>query len=202
MRTGIFGGAFNPAHKGHTASLLAFVKSASLSRVLVIPSYISPHKDAPENSATFEERCEMCSLAFPKEIDGCEVVISDIEKTLFLKNGEKSYTYKTVEALMDKGENDLCLFVGSDMFLTLDIWKKAEFILSNCEIYTIARNEGEDETLLNFSQKLKKDFKVKKIHIIASPPCPASSTDARAGAMTLLDTQVRDYILEKGIYNE
>lgn len=202
MRTGIFGGAFNPPHKGHTASLLEFIKSASPDKVLVIPSYISPHKNAPEKSAGFEERCEMCALAFPNNADGCDVIISDIEKTLFLKSKEKSYTYKTIETLMEMGEEDLCLFVGSDMFLTLDTWKKAEFILSNCEIYTIARDENEDEKLWDFSKKLQKNFKTRKIHIIETSPVPASSTDVRAGAMTLLNTRVRDYILEKGIYNE
>ena len=200
MRIGIFGGAFNPPHKGHAASLCAFVKSAKLDKVLVIPSYISPHKSAPEKSASFEERCEMCALAFPKNIDGCEVTVSDIERDLFLQNGEKSYTFKTVEALLNK--DDICLFVGSDMFLTLDTWKNPEYILKTCEIYTLARDKGEDEKLLDFSNKLQKRFKTRKVQIINTPPTPASSTDARAGAMTLLDTRVKDFIHEKGIYNE
>ena len=103
MKTGIFGGAFNPVHKGHTASLFAFIKSAAPQKVLVIPSYISPHKEAPKLTASFEHRCEMCALAFPKNVDGCEVIISDIEKTLFLENGDRSYTYKTVETLLNNG---------------------------------------------------------------------------------------------------
>ena len=44
MAIGIFGGTFNPPHLGHLRLLRAFADRFSLSRVLVIPTFVPPHK--------------------------------------------------------------------------------------------------------------------------------------------------------------
>ena len=119
MRTGIFGGAFNPVHKGHTNALEAFIRSAGLDRVYIIPTYAPPHKELPSESADFDERLEMCRIAFSELESECELIFSDIEKRLYLETGEKNYTYITVQKLASK-DDTLCLYVGTDMFLILD----------------------------------------------------------------------------------
>ncbi len=198
MKTGIFGGTFNPPHKGHRRALEAFIKEAELERVLVIPTYIPPHKNQGDKWAEFDDRMAMCTLAF----DGIEgVVFSDIEKRLFEKNGGKSYTHLTLKELFLEGEEELSLFVGTDMFLTLDTWREAEYILKNAEICVMARGEENDGDILNFKKKLEEQFEVKKITVINDEALAASSTDVRGGAYTLLDSKTRSYIKKRGLYS-
>ena len=80
-KTGIFGGAFNPVHNGHVRLAEEAVKQLKLRRLLIIPTYVSPHKHT--DLAPYEDRAEMCRRAFG-HIPGVEV--SDIEylETVFL----------------------------------------------------------------------------------------------------------------------
>ena len=88
-KVGIFGGAFNPIHKGHTELARAAFKMLKLSEMLIIPTAQSPHKQTSEVS--FEDRAEMCRIAFEND-EG--FVVSDIEKQL----GGTSYTINTVKS--------------------------------------------------------------------------------------------------------
>ena len=62
MKTGIYGGTFNPIHLGHLHILQEFIRRLSLDRVLLIPTRVPPHKQA-ESLAEAEDRLEMCRLA-------------------------------------------------------------------------------------------------------------------------------------------
>ena len=48
MRTGIFGGTFNPIHNGHIKLACAYRSELNLDRMLVIPTRIPPHKVSTE----------------------------------------------------------------------------------------------------------------------------------------------------------
>ena len=48
MRTGIFGGTFNPIHNGHIKLARAYRSELELDRMLVIPTRIPPHKVSTE----------------------------------------------------------------------------------------------------------------------------------------------------------
>ncbi len=200
MRVGIFGGTFNPAHNGHRRALEAFIQAAALERVYVIPTYLPPHKEKADKWADFDDRLAMCSLAFSDIDTECELIFSDIEKKLFEKSGEKSYTHLTVRALLEKGEENLFLFVGTDMFLTLHLWKKTEYILENAEIFVMARGDENDGEIEECKKRLETNFKPKKITVIDSEALAASSTEVRSGAFLLISDKVKKYITERGLY--
>ena len=50
QRIGIYGGTFNPPHIGHIRGAKYAIQALNLSKMLLIPSYISPHKTLPANS--------------------------------------------------------------------------------------------------------------------------------------------------------
>ena len=43
-RIGIYGGTFNPPHLGHIQAAKAAVQALGLSKLLLIPDIIAPHK--------------------------------------------------------------------------------------------------------------------------------------------------------------
>ena len=94
MKTGIFGGAFDPIHKGHIYMAQKAMEEYSLDRILLVPSGHSPNKT--ENAMTaFSHRYNMCKLA-SEAVPGIEV--SDIE----IKDESTSYTYVTLQKLKQR----------------------------------------------------------------------------------------------------
>ena len=43
MRIGIYGGAFNPVHKGHVKLAEELKIKANLDKIIIMPSGVSPH---------------------------------------------------------------------------------------------------------------------------------------------------------------
>ena len=200
MRTGIFGGTFNPPHRGHAEALRCFIRSAHLDRVFVIPSFLPPHKELPEKRAEFEDRFAMCKLAFSEHTELCEVVFSDIERTLFLKSGEKNYTFKTLAELKKDSNDNFCLFVGTDMLLSFNSWKNVEYLLENAELWVMPRGEESDCEIECEIKRLLEKHPDCSIYMINEEPLPASSTEVRAGCLSLIDERVREYIVSRGLY--
>ena len=65
MRRAIFGGSFDPVHKGHVSLASELQKALRLDEVIVMPTGISPFKkDMERRPASGEDRLEMCRLAF------------------------------------------------------------------------------------------------------------------------------------------
>ena len=66
MNIGVFGGTFDPIHRGHIALARAALERCELSRVLFVPANVPPHrKDLP--AANFVHRYTMVTLATANE---------------------------------------------------------------------------------------------------------------------------------------
>lgn len=135
MAIGIFGGTFNPPHLGHLRLCEAFARQMHLDRVLVIPTFLPPHKAAPD-LASCADRLSMCRRMFSAD---SRFTVSDIE----IERGGKSYTAETLEALQKlyPGEK-LYLLIGSDMLQSFDTWHRAQDILRLCTLCAAPRENG------------------------------------------------------------
>ena len=91
MKTGIYGGTFNPIHNGHLHIVEEFRRGLGLDRVLLIPTRVPPHKAAPD-LASAQDRCAMCRLAIQEKP---WLELSDIE----MRREGKSYTAENLEEL-------------------------------------------------------------------------------------------------------
>ena len=92
MRIAIYGGSFNPPHRGHVEAARSVQQALKPDRLLIIPTNIPPHKQMEADSPRPSERLAFCRLAFG-DIPGAE--ISDLE----IRRKGKSYTYDTVTLL-------------------------------------------------------------------------------------------------------
>ncbi len=194
-RVGIFGGTFNPPHLGHVEAAKAFVDKMQLDSLIVIPAFIPPHKEYISN-VTCEERLQMCKIAFK---DVKNVCVSDIE----IVRGGKSYTYLTLQELTHDGE-ELYFLCGTDMILTMDMWKKPEIIFSLAKICYIRRERNSETTALIDSKcKEYKEVYGARIEAIDSNVIEISSSDIRGAKCDLsayLSPDVKAYIRDKGLY--
>ena len=130
---GVFGGTFNPPHLGHLRLVRRFADRLSMSEVLIIPTYLPPHKESSE-LASCEDRLSMCRLMISGDK---RFKISTIETD----RGGKSYTYDTLKALKEIYPDDTLYFiVGSDMLRTFDSWYRPDGILELCTLCAAARD--------------------------------------------------------------
>ncbi len=203
MKIGIFGGTFNPPHRGHERILNDFTERLALDRVLIIPDKRPVHK-AWENLADDEKRYEMCALAFC----GPKYEVSRME----IDRNTDSYTVFTLRELKEKyPDGDFYLIIGSDMFLCFDKWYRYEEIMQGCTLCVASRNDGEELDKLRsyaFSHLKIGMATLEGDGIIISPcePLEISSTQLRdilsAGgdASKYLNENVFKYIEDRGLY--
>ena len=64
MRVGVFGGSFDPVHKGHEHLAREMVKRLKLDKLIVIPAFVSPFKLKKPPKASCEHRLKMLEIAF------------------------------------------------------------------------------------------------------------------------------------------
>ena len=194
MKTGIFGGTFNPPHKGHTRLAEKAAEFLGLDRMLIIPSCIPPHK-IPGKLAGGDDRMEMCRLAF----EGDFYEISSME----LDRGDKSYTVETLRELKKLYPDDEFYFIiGSDMLSTFNQWYCWEEILTLAHICAASREKSFVPDLSAYTQEQKERFVILDIE-----PFEVSSTQLRRiiageGETDLLDEKVRRYIEENDLYDD
>ena len=62
LKIALFGGSFDPIHTGHVRLALEFAERLKLDKVLLMPTYVPPHKLRPD-MAPAADRLEMCRLA-------------------------------------------------------------------------------------------------------------------------------------------
>lgn len=146
MRIGIYGGSFNPPHLGHVTAAIDAAVYLKLDKLLLIPAGLPPHKQLAEGTPSGEHRLAMTRLAGEQIAleTGIEVEVSDME---MLREG-KSYTADTVKELHETYPDDeLWLFMGTDMFLTFQTWHEPEEIVKYSGICAFGRTEKDTEEL-------------------------------------------------------
>lgn len=216
MRIGIFGGTFNPPHKGHRHIAEDFRTQMAaigrpLDKVLIIPTFVPPHKAAPD-LASGEDRLAMCRLCFEMNDEGeTPFEVSDYE----IARGDTSYTWKTLQDLHERYPDSEFYFVmGDDMLLYLPHWKYPEKVLEGAVLVsTIRSHECTVEELETFAKEnYPKQYEAGRFLFFESEPFPVSSTEVRTLVKKaerpiakeklnqLLDPAVLRYILERELY--
>ena len=136
MKVAIFGGSFNPVHNEHIKVAKAVVKELSLDKLIIMPTFISPHKQGVKFISP-NHRLNMLNLAFQGEP---LIEISDYE----VKKQGVSYTYQTVEYFKNLYPSATLYFMmGSDMLENFPTWKNPEQIVKNATLLLTERRSGE-----------------------------------------------------------
>lgn len=195
-QTVLYGGTFNPIHRGHLDICVRARQAVDARRVLLMPAAQPPHKSAGW-LAPDQDRLAMCALA-AREYDLIQV--DDWE----IRRGGRSYTVDTLGHLAAVfPEEELWLLIGTDMFLTFTQWHRWEEIGKMASLLVASREEGDQERLLDQQQRLAEQGV--RSRLLQNPPMPMSSTQIREelrrdGTTGKVCPQVLDYIREKELY--
>lgn len=181
MKTGVFGGSFDPVHYGHLLLAEQCLELAKLDRILFIPAAHSPlKKHSP--IASDRNRVEMLQLAIA---DHPQFAISDLE----LKRGDISYTVDTLQELQSLYPDDtLYLMIGADSLRDFPRWKSPEIISSLAQLLITTRphpdGSYEDQIPWDELSSLVGEAAVEswKQSLVATDAFDFSSTDLRQRA--------------------
>ena len=114
----IYGGCFDPVHKGHVYLLKKAIKNIKPDKIYIVPNSIPPLKNH-DNYSYPKNRLDMCNLAFSKIKN---VIVSDYEIINF--KDKVSYTYQTIQHFKKQfPQADLYLLIGSDRYDDFKKWK-------------------------------------------------------------------------------
>lgn len=200
------GGSFNPPHIGHLNAAESFYREASLDKLIIIPTKVSPFKSEEKSTVSDYHRLEMARLCFSSLPEEFNVEVSPMEQ---IRSGI-SYTIITIKELLGLyGDCELIMYVGSDMLLSLERWKDFEEIFSLCEIYAKSR-EHDDKALLENAVSRYKTLYGAKITLSHNHEIVMSSTEIRSeffsknhsNCKNLLTESVLRYIINNGLYEE
>lgn len=169
----MFGGTFDPPHKGHLHLLKSAMRQIEFDKVMLIPAYIPPHKDH-KPALSFEARSGILADWFGN-IPNLE--ISDIEE----KRGGRSFTINTVEAILAENPLDeIYLLIGTDMFLSFETWCRFEDLLKKVFLLVGSREIGDFDRIKFCRNELLKKYKCKGIFLCDMDPVVCASSDLRA----------------------
>jgi nicotinate-nucleotide adenylyltransferase len=137
MNVAIFGGTFDPVHRGHIEVARAAQRACDLGRIYFIPADIPPHKQRVPITPYYH-RYAMLALATAGE--------ATFLPSLMEAPGEEarrtpSFTIETVRrfrALLPKSDR-LFFLIGMDAFLDIAKWHRAEDLLREVEFIVSSR---------------------------------------------------------------
>jgi nicotinate-nucleotide adenylyltransferase len=205
MRVALFGGTFDPPHRGHLAVARAAGRQFSLDTILFAPTANQPLK--PDGaSASFSDRLAMVELLCSAAHGGAlstQFVPSTLDAPR--EDGQPNYTIHTLRRLRaeEPGETDLFVITGADSFLDLRRWREPEALLEAAEWIVVSRPGF---SLADLARVALTPQQRQCVHLLEGVHEPASATEVRerleAGldAAALLTPEVLGYIEQHRLY--
>lgn len=133
-RVAIFGGSFDPVHRGHVAMAERARVIAGLDEVIFMPAAVSPFKSG--TIATPEQRLHMLGLALADaKLPGASV--SDFE----LNRPAPSYSWQTVRHFESlRPEVRWHWILGTDQWEAIDRWAEPEILRDSLHFLVFTRH--------------------------------------------------------------
>jgi nicotinate-nucleotide adenylyltransferase len=182
-RLGILGGTLDPIHCGHLAAAAAARDALDLSRVLVLPSRIPPHRPIQPLASPFH-RFAMACLA----VSGVpRFEASDDE----LRAAGPSYTADTLERQHAAGltASEMYFITGADAFAEIATWKRYPAVLDLANFVVVTRPghaiESIAERLPALAERMRRAGDARQpretpaIYLLHAPTPDVSSTMVR-----------------------
>jgi nicotinate-nucleotide adenylyltransferase len=151
MNIGLFGGSFDPIHRGHLALARAAAEHFNLHQVLFVPANVPPHKQK-QPLAPYMHRYAMVAIATQDEKRFVPSLLEapslDSPSAQTPARGKSSppqlppnYTIDTVRRAKQtlKKADRLFFLIGIDAFREISTWHQAKALLAECDFVVASR---------------------------------------------------------------
>ena len=165
MNLALFGGTFDPIHRGHVVVARAASAKFQLKQVLFVPADIPPHKLKTPITAYYH-RYAMTSLALAGEEDFVPSLLEAPDLNHDSHDRRPSYSLETVRRVKKNlGKSDhLYFLIGMDAFKDIATWYKPDELLAECDFIVAARpGYSLADVASSLPQKLRPNAAVTKL---------------------------------------
>lgn len=164
MKIALFGGSFNPIHRGHLTLAQTALRACRLDRVVFLPTGHPPHK--PADLAPSRHRLHMVRLGIRRNM---AFRVSDWE----IKRRKTTYTYQALAHFRRRfPKAELFFLMGSDSLRDIPNWRKGWGLLRLCP-FLVGRRPG--ASLPRITKRLRD-----RVVYFRNPLAPVSGSDLRA----------------------
>ena len=185
----IYGGSFDPPHRGHL-TIIHYVLAQRLTPVIdLIPAAVSPFKtDAPPTAGAARRQLLEAAisdlLAGAGEFTDPNTAIQPEQiqlRTLELDRPPPSFTVDTCAALREiyPGQT-LGLLIGSDSLRDFQRWTRVEGILAHHPVFVFRRAQESVADVRRLIDGLCAQFPPARFYPLTNPLVPCASSDIRA----------------------
>lgn len=202
---GLFGGSFDPVHRGHLLAAESVQRQLSLDEIVFLPAAQSPFKSRPQTSV--DDRREMLAIA----IEGNPYF--KLDQRELLRSGP-SYTIDTLRELVaEQPQSQFYLMMGMDAWAEFESWRDWREILTLCHLIVMTRPDYEAASMpLEWQQRQLvsvreiRQLRAGKLLFVKVPSSTAASrnirklTQKREPVGDVLPAKVRAYIEAQGLY--
>ncbi len=224
MNVALFGGTFDPIHRGHLAVARAAAARFKLGKIYFVPADIPPHKQK-QPVTPYYHRYAMVALALADEKN---LVPSLLEAPEVIQAEGKiaSYSIDSVRRFKKslKKNDQLFFIIGIDAFMDIATWRSPVELLQECEFIVVSRP---GYSLADIAEALPESMRPRQevmkvfrktgaqgsialpnttIHLLDEVNEPVSATKIRAAASAgksiekMVDSAVAAYIKKEGLY--
>ena len=140
MNLALFGGTFDPIHRGHLKVARAAAVRFGLKEVWFVPADIPPHK-LKEPVTPYYHRYAMTALAVEGEKDFIPSLMEAPDLSASPRERRPNYSIETVRRVKKTlGKSDRLFFlIGMDAFKDIAKWYEAQALLKECDFIVAAR---------------------------------------------------------------
>ncbi len=178
----VYGGSFDPPHRGHVLLLESILgRMKANDSLYIVPNHNSPLKETKllENGLIWK----FCQWTFEK-ILGPNINLVDWE----LKKEEKSYTIDTIEDILNKNpSSEIGLILGEDNLADFHKWHRVSSLVALIKSFLIFRRTTPTPKPIQDIPL----FLSTKVEIMNNSLWNVSSTEIRKGFFSDTDVDVR-----------
>jgi nicotinate-nucleotide adenylyltransferase len=179
MSVGLFGGAFDPPHRGHVELVRRAKQLLGLGRVIVVVAERPGHKAVHTPAGV---RVEMARAAFPDD----DVVLDDHARTVDLLREHPEW-------------QDAWFVIGADEFADFLSWKEPDEVLARVRLAVGTRSGFPAERLQAVLERVERP---ERVRLFEMEPVPAASRDLRVDFVESdVPPAVAGIIRREGLYS-
>lgn len=226
MNVAIYGGSFDPVHRGHLEVARAAASKFNLGRIYFVPADIQPLK-AGNGVTPYYHRYAMLALALAGEKNFIPSLL-EAPEVVQATGALASYSIDSVRRFKERlNKSDRLFFlIGIDAFRTIANWRSPVELLRECEFIVVSRpGYSLADVATSLPEELRPPEKVTEvfskheavgdivhggaaIHLLSDVNVNISATQVRTAAKAgralskLVGDNVADYIKKLKLYRE